>query len=329
MIVIVIARQHTQEQQMTTSPSFAGLAAVDIGSGMMKFRAVASNGVVISETVSVPFAFALAQSSTNQLPRAVMDDGVRQLQRFVDKAQSLGVTRIDAVATAIFRKATNGAEFLARVQADVPAVSLRIISQQDEGELGYGTALHALALDPPPARIVSVDAGGASFQIATRLNDSFVVFNGPHGSVTSLQSLLALRGTEVTGSPNPVAWREIASLCARLSASFPPRPAWLDAIDVPIVAIGDATSSFAVVARESGKCDFARGDVESALRSTCGLSDDEILARGHPQPELCASKLALLLCIFDDALGEKAVISFRETEGSCLGVLALMARSKR
>ena len=51
---------------------FARCAAIDIGSGMMKFLAYGDSGR-IARTVSVPFAHALATSATpNELPPHVL-----------------------------------------------------------------------------------------------------------------------------------------------------------------------------------------------------------------------------------------------------------------
>lgn len=300
---------------------------------MMKFLAFGTESRRVARTVSVPFAHALATAATpNELPPHVLEQGVRQVREFVDLASTVGVPRerVTAICTAIFRRAANGREFVERVAREVPGVDIRIISQSAEARIGALTALRAFAVEPDVDRIISLDAGGASFQIAVAseaATDELQAYDGPHGSVTSLTELFANRGSSTLRSPNPVQLAEIEPLVTRLAASFPPRPQWLaDTRELPVVAIGDATSSFAVVARETGSNQLTRAGVEAALRSTCGLTDDEILARNHPQPELCASKLALLLSFFD-LLGRDRTINYVQTEGSCLGVLAMFQSS--
>ena len=86
-----------------TSSSFVRCAAIDIGSGMMKFLAFGTESRRVARTVSVPFAHALATAATpNELPPHVLEQGVRQVREFVDLASTVGVPRerVTAICTA-------------------------------------------------------------------------------------------------------------------------------------------------------------------------------------------------------------------------------------
>lgn len=315
-------------------------AAIDCGSGMLRLLAIDSDAnVVISRIASVPFAHALATNDQfATLPDWIIDRGVLQVRQFVDESKQLGVQRVFMVCTAVFRRALNASLFVQRVLSECPAVAVcRIISQSDESKMGYLTAVAASHSAPRP--VVSLDVGGASFQIASPddSNDAvgqLNVFAGPHGSVTSLSALADLRGTTVVAapSPNPVAFDEVAPLALKLAALFPERPQWLvDALrgSIPLVAIGDATSVFAVVANHVGHTDLTRADVLRTLEGMCGLTDAEMVARNIVQPEVCVPKLTLLLAIFDHLLGADASVRYCETTGSCLGILEYFTQHEK
>jgi hypothetical protein len=306
------------------------MAAIDCGSGMMRLLARGTHGREIQRVVSVPFAHAMASNDAfATLPDAVMNQGVAQVRQFVADSNDIGVNKVFMVCTAVFRRALNASQFTRRVLLECPGVTVcRVVSQAQESAFGYLTAVRAIDRAPTDGPVISLDVGGASFQLATpQANDvnDLHVFGGPHGSVTSLTVLSELRGTTVAAepSPNPVRFVEVAPLAARLATVFPERPQWLvDALAAatPIVAIGDATSVFAIVARQVGHNDLTRDDVLQTLHATCGLSDAELTARQVVQPEVCVSKLSLLLAIFDSLLGA-TIVQYRETTGSCLGIL--------
>ena len=79
-------------------------------------------------------------------------------------ARELGVARIDAVATAAIRKATNRDELAAAI-AERAGVSLRILSEEDEARLSFIGATRSLA-SPPRESVAVVDVGGGSTEIA-------------------------------------------------------------------------------------------------------------------------------------------------------------------
>ena len=79
-------------------------------------------------------------------------------------ARELGVVRIDAVATAAIRKATNRDALAAAVTARA-GVPLRILSEEDEARLSFIGATRSLAA-PPSDSVAVVDVGGGSTEIA-------------------------------------------------------------------------------------------------------------------------------------------------------------------
>ena len=138
---------------------------------------------------------ALVQSQGGDLDGAILDRSFGVLRRFRQTAEALGATQVapfpgrDArtvrqracerksptptsapaqfggIATAVFRRASNGEAHLSRVNSELD-LGLQIISQQLEGELGYLSAQAGLcAAGLPPGGLVAWDSGGGSFQM--------------------------------------------------------------------------------------------------------------------------------------------------------------------
>ena len=75
------------------------------------------------------------------------------------------------VATAAFRKASNGAKFLHRVRDEI-GIKIFIISQEQEATMGFLTACATSSSELMAQEIVSWDSGGGSFQLAGQWENS-------------------------------------------------------------------------------------------------------------------------------------------------------------
>ena len=107
------------------------------------------------------------------------------LQRYKQIASDFGCTRYNGIATAVFRHAKNGEEFL-DVLNKVDGLSIEVISQKEEGKVGF---LSAVCVAPNISRdkIISWDSGGGSFQLT---DADYNVFEGPYGSTHALTRAL-------------------------------------------------------------------------------------------------------------------------------------------
>jgi len=139
--------------------------------------------------------------------------------------------RYRGIATAAFRLAENGHEILAKLSAWLQ-VPLEVISQEEEGRLGYLTAVAisgSLAVHRPPGHpMMAWDSGGASFQLTIPREfedgilypaqveaEDFYVFEGGLGSSSVSQLLVeSVQGKsfEETISGNPVSIHECYEL---------------------------------------------------------------------------------------------------------------------
>ena len=118
-------------------------AAMDIGSGQHKLCIATVDPTTNSilrilhkEQRQVLLNHALVQAGTGLLNDEVLGDSFDALAAFKRRGLELGATQFAGVATAVFRRASNGEAYLQRVNAEL-GLGLRVVSQRVEGELGF------------------------------------------------------------------------------------------------------------------------------------------------------------------------------------------------
>lgn len=118
--------------------------------------------------------------------KTIKHECVDQTQKIVSNiemkyAVKCGKTgRCNGVATAWARKAANSNEVLDKFREG--GIDVTLLSQKEEGELGYKTVSKVLEYPVDDMNLIVFDIGGASFQLSTRMNDGDIdVLNGPDG----------------------------------------------------------------------------------------------------------------------------------------------------
>lgn len=309
-------------------------AAFDIGSGATKLMVADVElgpparivDVHFAQEVPVGFMMALRQSGDGTLSSAIQDQGMEVMRALVAKCQELGVGAGSrcAVATEVFRKASNGADYLRRVKEEL-GLEAPIVTQDAEARLGF---LTAVALQGRPEdEVVCWDSGGGSFQMTSADPDGgpLRTFLGPLGSGNSLAMLVE----EVQGrsfaehpSPNPVSDADAAALVVKMKACLSEPPPWLRG--ALVTAIGGPNSMFQLAADVLGSSTYAGDSVREALGRLIGRTDDDLAASycqggNREPPSLCVSKLCLLLAVMEHC--GVAEVSFQQAIGSCAGLL--------
>ena len=323
-------------------------AALDIGSGEHKMvvatldaRTGAVEDVLHSEVITVLLAMDLKRAgSDGALSPAALAASSAALATFAATAKSYGCGPPRGVATAVFRRASNGEAHLAAMRAE-HGVGLAVVTQATEGRLGYLTAVGAAPAGGGP--VVSWDSGGGSFQVAAAVGGETVVYEGPLGSADAhagLRERMRFSGP----SPNPADATHVDAVVADLAARMPDVPPWLSAAlgASRVVCFGHHSSLFRIVADVAGKRDFGPSDARAALSSILSIGGDaelsawlaslaashaDLVAPGrappspdaYPEIHLVVPKLCLLIAVMDK-LGLDDV-HYEETNGSCLGVL--------
>lgn len=276
----------------------------------------------------------------------VLSDGaieqlVQVMQSFVDKAKTFNATRFMGVATAAFRDARNGPEVISmmvRSRFSHQHVELRIVTQQEEGRLGFFTAL-GCASPVDKNQLLSFDSGGGSFQLAYSNGEQIEVFEGPWGSVSATHALV----TKVQGRPLGAGLdaqmiclhhcemleKILRSSIASCNGVEKVRAKTRQSTGVRFVGIGGPTSMFQMMhlantqfaellglhrCRNFG-VSFARELIE------CLVHDWSTRSALFPQPEVLLGKLVLFCSIMEELFPPAATIEYHFTIGSCVGIL--------
>lgn len=144
------------------------VGVIDIGSNSIRL-------VVYDDLGRAPFprfnekaftALAAGIGDDGRFTEATIDETVRSIRRFAAIAGAMDVHRIDAVATEATRRAENGADLLAAIEAET-GLRTRLLTGDDEAAyaaLGVVSGFHR------PAGLVG-DLGGGSLEVAEVLGD--------------------------------------------------------------------------------------------------------------------------------------------------------------
>lgn len=195
-------------------------AGIDMGSGATKIAVFEVNicqhqlgKVLFEDQRPVGYNDALARSANNQLDETIQQQGLTALQQLVTQARRYHPQRISGVATAVFRSASNGQAVIDRFNQQA-GVQLKIISQQQEAELGFRSA--KAALHDPTLRdqdLLVWDIGGGSMQMTAWRDQPGQpvadVYQGKLASVTLKNFIVdVLKNQPAAQSPNPIgSWR--------------------------------------------------------------------------------------------------------------------------
>ena len=177
-------------------------AAFDIGSAACKIVVAdvdlhagsvpAITKIVLSERVSVQLSDDLNMGSGVQFSEHALQELREVLLEFKKQALEQGAEQFAGIATAAFRKASNGPSFLMQIRKE--GLPLRIMSQEREAWLGFLTANH-LCPNVAAYDLVAWDSGGGSFQITTEVPPSWESWMKSIGT-SVVKSLLLTRVTQ-------------------------------------------------------------------------------------------------------------------------------------
>ncbi|GBG23809.1 Hypothetical Protein FCC1311_000292 [Hondaea fermentalgiana] len=332
-------------------------AAVDVGSGSTKLvvarLAQKAGGLAIDEVLlhretEVLLAHALESSTSKaeggetataagegEIGAVALQECRDALQEYKKAALDLGAPNLEGVGTAVFRLAKDGPAFLdaLREQDDI---NVRLISQAEEGKLGWATACAVTGMSPSEEAakdLVCWDSGGGSFQLSW--NQGSQLFKGPMGTSTVTAALVRLQGREFSSavSPNPVQASHVDGLRDFIRKTLEP----LDKGDCPIgsetsrvVAIGGDTCAFNIarlaIGSDAAPHVVQREALDAAIGRHLNLDDEALIGLGYTralQPSMVVSKLVLVSTVME--IFNVKAFEYCPSTGSCLGVLLSQA----
>lgn len=190
-------------------------AAFDIGSGQIKMQVSDVDttigkiaNVLLTESVRVALREDLVKSLDGCFSSEIDNKLVQAIKELIKKSEPFHPQSYHAVATESFRLAKNGYALADRIKKET-GLSITIISQEEEGILGFISATNEANINPE--KVVSWDFGGGSFQITTQCGDQFCVYQGKIGKIPFRNALLHIQGKDVnqTLTPNPISKNDL------------------------------------------------------------------------------------------------------------------------
>lgn len=157
--------RHVEPPARRVLPSGPAYAALDLGTNNCRLliASPATGGFRVVDSFSRIVRLGEGLGATGRLSEGAMDRAMAALRACADKLGRRPVRGFHAVATEACRRATNGAAFLARVEAET-GLRLRTISAREEAELAMESC--APLLEPDDRRALLFDIGGGSTEIA-------------------------------------------------------------------------------------------------------------------------------------------------------------------
>lgn len=310
--------------QETNSNGATMRAAIDFGSGAIKIQMSVVDPVkncivgepLLAKYVGIWLTEDVATHGRISDKKAeesfkILSDLKAEAEKVAAQAGDLSV-QFTGIATAVFRKAENGNEMLKKFEEEL-GIQFRILSQDDEGMLGFMTA-QAIFPEASEASLLAWDSGNGSFQMTVKQDDSYTVYQGPlgHGNVRVLLSKEIRNGPVLKDGEygNPVMRDEAVELAAKIKLLLPPVPVWLEqrlnSEEMFVATFGDGESIFALTARAhmhlKGSKEPVREavvsleDVQNVIDTYIGSSDDALLSEGlHRKTVTCAIHLSALM----------------------------------
>jgi exopolyphosphatase/guanosine-5'-triphosphate,3'-diphosphate pyrophosphatase len=96
------------------------------------------------------------------LLEGAMERGIQTLTRYLKECQQIGVQKIFAAGTSVFREAKNAGDFLKRVEQKLN-LAIEIISGEEEAQLSFLAVARDLGNPEKPILVVDVGGGSTEF----------------------------------------------------------------------------------------------------------------------------------------------------------------------
>ena len=135
------------------------IASIDVGSYSIRLSVADLDGElkILHEEGNIT-ALATGLKERGLLRDDKMEESLKVIKGFVEKAQSLGAQRIKIVGTEALRRAKNAEEFIHKVK-NTTGIDLRVITPEEEGKYAFLAVAYSLK---PKGRFCIIDQGGGS-----------------------------------------------------------------------------------------------------------------------------------------------------------------------
>lgn len=303
-------------------------AAVDIGSKGLKVTVadidLETNSIVkiyYSHEHYVPLKRDMEVSGKPYFSDTVQQLAIDTLAKLQHQLAQYNPVEWSGIATAASRESQNAQAFYDRIRNEL-GVNIQIITQEEEGRIGFNTAAAISGLDA--SNIISYDSGGGSFQLSTQIGNAMEVVQGKFAHIISLATLIKeirKQPLNIGSSPNPVTFEEANQLVPMLQARLPVMSEAfarkLHEQRTTVIGIGNGNFIFAFGAIATGKNTYTKQELWAAIEAHCGKSDAEL--KKFLKPDESVVGMVLLYSVMDGFGIDKLTYSF--ANGSCEGLL--------
>lgn len=309
------------------TPDTINRAAIDVGSGSIKVTVAKIDpqtqkirATLYSEEHPVALKRDIQVGGKSELSEAIQLTALNTLAELKKQLAAHQPAEWKGIATAASRQAINAQDLYDRIY-DQLGMDISIISQEEEGRLGFATASAVSQIDPD--KLIAVDSGSGSFQLTTLNKGQLEVIEGQLGYIPSLEALMEIRGKtlDLDTPPLPVQPEEVEVLIDRLHMKMPPlTDSFLQKIKDPssrVVGIGNENFIFAMGATGVGKKTYTKDELRQAIFAHAGKPPEEMTQFAHPNTAVLG--MVLLYSIMDSM--EIDQISSYSANGVCEGLL--------
>lgn len=314
---------------LPTNAEVVRRAALDVGSGGTALTVAdvetESNKIVeilYQKIKNVPLRTDLAKSPDGNLSQEIEIKLIAILNEFKDEVSALQPKQWFGVATSVFRIANNGSTVL-RNAAKATDIPLYLAPQEEEGIIGFTTALAATGLEA--SEIIAWDSGAGSFQITALNGPQLEVYGAEFALLGTLELIIEdIRGQvfDRSISPNPINQEEFLLLVSKIqSEKLPQVPSWLAEHKKQFITFGCTPSIFSLGQIATGKEIYTQAELLEGIQSFLGKSDDQMPLIPEPQKKIVPAGLILLYSVMNHIGLEKII--FQETNGNCEGLLIM------
>jgi exopolyphosphatase/guanosine-5'-triphosphate,3'-diphosphate pyrophosphatase len=308
-------------------PELITRAAVDVGSGGLKVTVAQINPssqkinkILYSKEHSVLLKRDLQVGGKSEFSDKIQKVALETIAKLQTDIAPLNPKEWRGIATAASRQAKNAQAMYDKI-ADELGVVISIISQQEEGRLGFKTAASVSDIDQN--NLIAFDSGSGSFQLTTLIDDKLEVIEGDLGHIPSLELLMQIRGTKLDHQtpPAPVTHTEAKALIPLLQQKLPPLSNTfaekLKKPGVKVIGIGNENFIFAMGAKGVGKNTYTKEELKIAIDQHACKTAEEMAHFSKPHEAVLG--MCLLYSIMDGMGIDQ--ITYCYANGSCEGLL--------
>ncbi len=262
--------------------------AIDIGSGSIKILVAdvdTGSGHIVknvfSEKIEVLLSEDLASSHDGSFSRAVQLKTKEAIATCIQDVSFYETDKLYGVATEAFRRANNGGS-VAREISEELNVPIRIISQDEEGEVGFLSAVEISGEDPE--HVVVWDNGSGSFQISWKEPNTIASYKESYGKVP-VRDLIIYdiqgKAVELNSTPNPISYEDAENALALIVTKFKDAPRSLrEKVRDPATKIlGVGAIHHGNIACSTGLGFYSPNIIDDLIESRLG-GDDEAFGGG-------------------------------------------------